>query len=154
VEPKESRTVLPFVSECFPEAAGAGGFEVPTVAPTRTLLEKAFLIHEEHVRKRPVRARLARHFYDLWCLVQRGVATQAVADEALFRRVAGHRSIYFRVGGVDYRTLAPAGLRLRPTDERMGEWKEDYDRTRETMVYGEAPEFAEVLRGIAGVFPG
>lgn len=151
VDPSERRTVVPFVTEYFPQATGPGGFAVPSVAPTRTLLEKAFLIHEEHVRNRPVKARLARHFYDLWCLAKRGVGAQAIGDEELFRRVAGHRSIYFRVGNVDYKALTPGGLRLRPTTERMAEWKEDYEQTRASMVYGEAPEFAEVIRVVGAI---
>lgn len=154
VEPSERRTVMPFVTEYFPQATGAGGFDVPSVSPTRTLLEKAFLIHEEHVRNRPVKARLARHFYDLWCLAKRGVGSQAAGDKGLFKRVAGHRSIYFRVGGVDYKALVPGELRLRPATERMPEWKEDYDRTLASMVYGEAPEFAEVLRVVGRMLGG
>lgn len=153
-EPTEVRTVVSFVSELFPEVAGSGKFEVPTVVPQRTFWEKSFLLHEEHVRNRPIKARLARHFYDLWSLTKAGVGAKALADAVLFRRVAAHRSIYFRVGGVDYKGLVPHALRLMPPGERMAEWKDDYDRTRESMVYGEAPEFEVVLRSLSELFAG
>jgi len=38
---------------------------------------------------------MARHRYDLWCLITKGVAKQAVDDRGLFERVASHREAFF-----------------------------------------------------------
>jgi len=56
------------------------------------------LLHEETYRpaRKPRKARLARHYYDLWCLIKRGVADDAANDFGLFDRVAAHRAVFFR----------------------------------------------------------
>lgn len=65
-----------------------------TLAAERTFWEKAMLLHEETFRPpdKPRQIRMARHYYDLWCLITRGVAERAAADQPLFERVAEHRS--------------------------------------------------------------
>lgn len=95
--------------------------------------------------------RLSRHYYDLHCLIGHGIADQALADTGLFDRVAAHRKVFFRYAWMDYATLRPGALRLLPSDERRPEWKQDYEAMRETMFFGEAPTFDEIL-GVVGEF--
>ena len=66
--------------------------------PRGTFWEKAMLLHEETYRPagKPRKARLARHYYDLWCLIKREVADDAANDFGLFDRVAAHRTLFFR----------------------------------------------------------
>jgi hypothetical protein len=67
------------------------------------------LLHEETYRPagKVHRARLARHYYDLWCLITKGVAARAVASPGLFERVAAHREVFFNWSWMDYSTLRP-----------------------------------------------
>ena len=48
------------------------------------------LVHEETYRpvEKPRKTRMSRHYYDLWCLISKGVAAEAMKDEGLFDRVA------------------------------------------------------------------
>ena len=114
--PAESRTITPYVAEVLPQAIPEAAFSVPSLTPERTFWEKAMLLHEETFRPadKPRKERMARHYYDVWCLIKRGVADRAAADRALFDRVAAHREIFFRLGWVDYATLQPGSLRLAP----------------------------------------
>lgn len=75
-----------------------GPFFVRVLAAERTFWEKACLLHEETFRPtdRPRKLRMARHYYDLWCLLRAGVGDRALADTALFARVAEHREVFFR----------------------------------------------------------
>lgn len=111
------------------------------------------LLHEETFRPadKPRRERMARHYYDVWCLITRGVAERAVADKALFARVAEHREIFFRLGWVDYTTLRPGSLRLTPPAAHRDNWRQDYLEMAEPMFYGARPEFAEIVR-VVGEF--
>lgn len=152
VEPNDDREARPYLSQHYPDLVGADGFVVRTVSPLRTFWEKALLLHEERHRQRPTKERLSRHFYDLWSLIKKGVAKEAVADEALFDRIVAHRAIYWPVTGVDYAALTPAGLRVQPTSEARAAWEADY-RKMNVMIFGEMPEFAEVLRLVGEVFP-
>lgn len=151
--PAESRTITPYVAEVLPQAIPDAVFSVSALAPERTFWEKAMLLHEETFRPadKPRKARMARHYYDLWCLMTRGVADRAAADQALFARVAEHREIFFRLGWVDYATLRPGSLRLTPPPEHRDDWQRDYEEMAESMFYGERPAFDEILR-VVGEF--
>lgn len=143
-EPSESPAIRPYLAEVLPEALPE--FVVRTVAPRRTFWEKAMLLHEESFRPadRPRPARLARHYYDLWCLIVRGVADQALADPRLFERVASHREAFWSQSWVDYSTLRPGSLRILPAPGQVSAWRQDYAAMRE-MFFSEPPRFDEVL---------
>ncbi|MBI3922502.1 MAG: nucleotidyl transferase AbiEii/AbiGii toxin family protein [Armatimonadetes bacterium] len=145
--PSHARSIQPYVADAFPELIPEAAFPVRTLAPERTFWEKAMLLHEETFRPvaKPRQARLARHYYDLWCLIRKGVADRATLDSDLFDRVAGHRSLFFRQNWVDYATLRRGSLRLVPPDDQLSEWRRDYETMRSEMFFGEVPTFAEIL---------
>lgn len=69
---------------------------------------------------------MVRHYYDLWCLLRAGVGEKALAQTALFERVAEHRELFFRFSWVDYTTHKPGSFRLTPPTEHLSDWKSDY----------------------------
>ena len=106
------------------------------------------LLHEETYRpvEKTRKARMARHYYDLWCLINRGIARAAIEDAGLFERIAAHRQIFFRYGWMDYTTLARGTLRLIPLPGQEAEWRQDYQAMHVDMFYGEPPTFDEILK--------
>jgi hypothetical protein len=150
--PADPHLITPYVAEVFPQVVPDATFPIRTLDAERTFWEKAMLLHEETFRPkdRPRRARLARHYYDLWCLITRGVAERAAADRTLFRRVAEHREIFFHISWVDYTTLRPGSLRLLPLPHDRDAWRRDYEQMRGPMFFGEIPSFAEILRVVGG----
>jgi hypothetical protein len=92
---------------------------------------------------------MARHYYDLYCLIRAGVARRAFADMPLFRRVAAHREIYFHLSWVDYSSHNPGTFRLLPRDAQLQEWRRDYQAMRETLFWGTPPAFDEILETAA-----
>lgn len=129
------------------------GFEARVIAAERTFWEKACLLHEETFRpaNKPRQLRMARHYYDLWCLLQAGVGKRALADGPLFQRVAEHREIFFRQSWVDYRTHRPGAFRLLPPGEQLPNWRADYQKMAGPMFFGKVPTFDEILR-VVGAF--
>lgn len=122
-----------------------------TVAPERTFWEKAMLLHEETYAAgaHGPKARLARHYYDLWCLIRGGVAERATAASGLFDRVADHRRLFFRKRREAQDTLRRGSLRLIPSDEQRPLWERDFAAMREAMFFAEPPEFEEILKVVA-----
>jgi hypothetical protein len=112
-------------------------FEVPTVNPERTFLEKLFLLHEElHRTAKKIRVdRLSRHLYDVYQLTKAGVAQKAIHDKALYETIVAHRHTFSRVGGVDYNTHNPKSLNPVPLPQIIGEWRADYKKMMEDMIY-------------------
>jgi len=126
---------------------------VRAVMPKRTFWEKAMLLHEETFRPAGGKQRkeyMARHYYDLYRLIEAGVATAAMADDELFTHVASHRIVFFRQNWVDYSTLVRGHLKVVPTDDQMRDWRSDYNNMQREMFFGEAPDFEVVMEKVRG----
>jgi len=151
--PAELPIIKPYLAEAFPAIFAIDKFTVQAVAPERTFWEKAMLLHEETFRsiEKPRKARLARHYYDLWCLIKKGVAERAIQNPDLFAGVAEHRAIFFKQNWMDYDTLRPGSLRLLPRNDQIATWRQDYNAMRGEMFFGEVPDFDEILK-IVGNF--
>jgi hypothetical protein len=152
-EPSETPEIRPYLAEALPGEFAGSAFVLRTLAPERTFWEKAMLLHEETYRtgSEGPRARLARHYYDLWCLIRAGVGERAFQDTALFARVATHRSVFFRRRREAQESLRPGSLRLLPADDQRPAWAEDYEAMRESMFFGAVPTFDEIL-DVVGAF--
>ena len=146
--PHETKAIQSYVIELFPEFDPDAIFPVRVLAAERTFWEKAYLLHEETFRPadKPRKIRMARHYYDLWCLLRAGVGDRALADMALFERVAEHREIFFRFSWVDYSTHKPGSFRLVPPESHVANWRDDYQAMLGPMFFGEVPGFDEILR--------
>jgi predicted nucleotidyltransferase component of viral defense system len=145
--PHQEREIVPYVTEQFSALDPDTACSIRVLAPERTFWEKACLLHEETFRPvdktRPIR--MARHYYDLWCLLQAGVGERALADMALFERVAEHREIFFRLTWVDYSTHKPGTFRLVPPADHMANWRTDYQAMQGPMFFGDTPSFDDMM---------
>lgn len=147
IEPALTPEIQSYIAEALPEEIGLSRFPVRALAPERTFWEKAMLLHEENVvgmAKGP-RARLARHYYDLWCLIRAGVGERAAQDIPLFDRTAAHRAVFFRKKKEAQDSLRRGSLRIVPAIEHRKLWKVDFDRMREAMFFNEPPSFDDIL---------
>jgi predicted nucleotidyltransferase component of viral defense system len=145
--PHEVRYIQPYVTEFYPALDPDATFTATLLAAERTFWEKACLLHEETFRPRgkPRKIRMARHYYDLWCLLEAGVGDRALADPDLFQRVAEHREFFFRYSWVDYSTHRPGMFRLTPLNEQLADWREDYKAMQGPMFFGESPGFEKII---------
>ena len=145
--PHEAKVIIPYVLEQFTALDAESSAPVRVLAAERTFWEKACLLHEETFRPgdKPRKLRMARHYYDMWCLLRAGVGERALADTALFQRVADHRKIFFRYSWVDYSTHKPGSFRLVPRPAQLPAWETDYQAMLGPMFFGHAPSFEEIL---------
>ena len=126
-------------------------FDVPTVNPERTCLEKLFLLHEEfHRPAAKMRVdRLSRHLYDIYHLTKAGIAEKAINDKELYQTIVAHRYKFSRVGEVDYNLHNPKTLNPIPVADKMDEWKADYAKMKEDMIYEEnKPSFEDLINNL------
>ena len=149
--PHEAKSIQPYVLEHFPAFDADGVSPVRVLAAERTFWEKACLLHEETFRPadKPRKLRMARHYYDLWCLLRAGVGERALGDTALFQRVAEHREIFFRYTWVDYTTHKPGTFRLVPPADQLANWKSDYQAMLGPMFFGDVPAFDKIMGAIS-----
>ena len=147
-EPTEKIKIHPYLKDAFPDLFSQAHFSVRAVSRERTFWEKAMLLHEETFRppEKKRQVSMARHYYDLFRLIDAGVGHKAAGDLELFKRIAAHRQIYFRYTWVDYDTLCPGRQELVPSDEQLDSWKSDYSVMKDEMFFGKPPEFEDIIQ--------
>ena len=119
---------------------------IKTVSPARTFLEKAFLLCEEYQKKEPRTYRMSRHFYDLEKLSHTDYMDKALNDSNLYYDIVEHRKKFYHVGYVDYDKELPASITIVPSEELVPKYEVDYSDMRSSFIYGEALEFADLLK--------
>ncbi len=149
-EPTEKINIQPYLKDAFPDLFPLAHFYVKAVSRERTFWEKAMLLHEETFRplEKKRKARMARHYYDLYCLIKAGIGHKAAADLDLFDRIAAHRQVYFRYSWVDYDTFCPGRLRLVPPDAQINIWKSDYSAMKDEMFFGKPPAYDDLMETV------
>jgi len=148
--PAEDRVIESVIVEVFPQLASDLPTVVHTLAPERTFWEKVMLLHEEASRpaNKPLRPRMARHYYDLFRLIEAGVGKAAAEDIELFRHVLEHRRVFFAQSWVNYSELQPKYLAFLPTAEQEAGWREDFLAMQAEMFSVAPPAFEQVLSSI------
>jgi hypothetical protein len=126
-------------------------FEVSTVNPERTFLEKVFLLHEEfHRPTEKIRVdRLSRHLYDIFHLTKAGIAEKAINNKELYETIVAHRYKFSRIGDVDYNFHNPKTVNPIPIADKIAEWNSDYTKMKEDMIYEEnKPSFEDLINNL------
>ena len=146
-EPFEPRRMRSIIAENYPnEDFSDNYFEINSVSPKRTFLEKVFLLHEALQKGRIHSKRMTRHLYDLHKLMDTEFAIQALTDIELYKTIVEHRSIMTREKGVDYSTHRPSQINFVPENEVVDLWRDDYDKMREIFIFEKNPiGFDELL---------
>lgn len=147
-EPIEDRLISSYVEQTFPGEDDSATVTVRTVLPTRTFLEKAFLLCEEFQKSMPRYVRMSRHLYDLERLMDTEFGKRALQDMNLYERIVKHRSIYYAVGYVNYAKLMPSEIDFMPRGEFVKDWKNDYVEMCNHFIYGSVLSFEELLERI------
>lgn len=147
-EPFELRRIASLISEEFAMEDDEAVSEIATISPSRTFLEKAFLLCEEYQRRNPRTLRMSRHLYDLERLMDTEYGRAALQDSKLYHEIVEHRQKYYHVGGVDYALDLPKRIVFCPTGDVRERLRADYENMRSSFIYGEALAFDALMRRI------
>lgn len=123
-------------------------FEVETVEPHKTFLEKIFLLHEEFRKPDKTRIRterMSRHLYDLYKMAKTDIETNALSNHDLYDHLIKHRKGYSRISWLDYTSLAHHVVNFLPPDNLLEDYSRDYATMREEMIYEEVVPFQELV---------
>jgi len=149
IHPFENKPMVSLIGEAYPDLPFVdASVKIPTVVPTRTLLEKIFLLHEEFQKPtdRQIRSeRMTRHLYDISRLMDTDFLEAALADRELYDTIVAHREMLTNVSWVDYAKHHPKHINFIPPPAEMDKWRKDYAAMQESMFYGETESFEELL---------
>lgn len=146
-EPYEVRPITSMIYDAFPQEDDVMQLGVRTVLPSRTFLEKTFLLNEEFQRRAPRSLRMSRHLYDIEKLQDTHWATDALADTALYNAIVTHRKRFYHVGGVDYSKDMPQLIIFIPQGEVAERFAADYADMLRTYIYEKqsAPSYDQLI---------
>ena len=145
-EPTEFRPLCSIIYKHFPDDDADAMVNARTVLPTRTFLEKVFLLAEEFQKAKPRTRRISRHYYDLWQLMQTSFADEALKDKMLYQEIIAHREAYYHVHYINYSKLQPDVISFLPPEDLMPEYRNDYETMKSTYIYGNIPTFDELMK--------
>lgn len=146
-EPFEEKPVTSLIHDRFPELDQELSCVVRAVTPTRTFLEKAFLLNEEFQKDHPRSRRMSRHLYDLEKLMDTDYGKAALEDADLYRAIVEHRRKFYHIGYVNYDLDYPAFINFLPKDTVLEAYRRDYnDNMVNGYIYGDAISFDELIR--------
>ncbi len=143
-EPFEEKEIESLIYKNYPSEDDSTKCRVRTVLPSRTFLEKAFLLNEEFQKDKPRSQRMSRHLYDLYMMMDTEFGKAALADTDLYEAIIAHRHSYYAVKYIDYQKLLPASIDFRPPQAVCEDWKSDYEKMMEYFIYGNAPSFEQL----------
>lgn len=142
--PNELRPITPIVHDIFPDLLGEGSFQVATLAPERTLLEKLLMIHETLAGFAKGSERKSRHYYDIYRLCQQGFFERVRNDRELLETVVEHRRTFYRYNSMDYDGILQQGIGIVPATGSLPDWRGDYERSS-AMFHRARPSFDELI---------
>lgn len=135
-EPVEGKQFYSFISESMPGIEDIS-VNFNTVIPTRTFLEKIFLLHEEFQKEQPRSFRMSRHLYDLEKIMDSQFGTDALSNRLLYDEIVKHRSIFNKIPSIDYGAHHPNTINFIPPTAFIKEWAKDYQSMKEHFIYGQ-----------------
>lgn len=147
--PAEEKVILPYIAQEFPSLFIHPSTVVPTLAAERTFWEKVTALHAFYHGAKPPE-RWSRHYYDIYMMIEAGIAEQALGNMALLEDVVRNKSIYFKDAKASYETAVPGRLKLIPSPEAIADLKQDYT-AMSIMFMGDHPSFEKLLDSLSAL---
>lgn len=147
--PVSEHPIQSYAKEALKDKVTETAVRVRVLNAKRTFWEKATILHQyAHLPDGKVLpARISRHFYDFFRLLNSEIKTKALADVELLDRVAVHKNLYFASGWANYETARKGTLILSPLPRLVEELEKDFDRMKQ-MFFGKIPHWDLILKTI------
>ncbi|MDE7407079.1 MAG: nucleotidyl transferase AbiEii/AbiGii toxin family protein, partial [Muribaculaceae bacterium] len=147
-EPTELRQIRSLIGDSFDGEDTDAESAVRTVVPTRTFLEKLFLLAEEFQKEKPRSVRMSRHLYDLKKMMDTKYGNEALSNRELYDAIVEHRKAYYALKYVNYDLHNPSTINFTIPESAIKAWQDDYADMRRFFIYGESLEFDVLMRRI------
>lgn len=150
--PTQIATIRPHIAEAYPNQFGDVSVNVRTTTPERTFWEKITILHREALRPESslLPPRMSRHYYDVHRMAKLGILDRALENPGLLDRVAAFKAKFYPQKWARYDLAKLGTLRLTTPPYNLKLLQRDY-AAMAGMIYGERPEFEELMAGIAKI---
>jgi hypothetical protein len=147
--PMEWCDVQPYAAKYFPRVFDQAIVSIPTIVVARTFWEKLTILHAEAHRPsdKTLPSRYARHYYDVYKLVETGLYKTAIEQLDLLAEVVVFKQKFYPSGWANYGSATLDGLVLQPSEHHIAALKIDYEQMQE-MLFGNKPSFDDILKAL------
>lgn len=147
--PAAEKTITPYVATQYPKVFKEPVTNILTVLPERTFWEKVTILHREANRSAGsiMPSRYSRHYYDLNCMANSDVKTNALKDIVLLKKVVEFKEKFYRCSWAKYEEAVVGRLKLMPVEKNIPLLREDYEHMK-NMIFGYKPDFDVILDSI------
>ena len=117
-----------------------------TIDVERTFWEKLTILHKiaNFPEGKPLPARYARHLYDVYNMGNSWVKEIAFKRKELLEKDVTFKQKFYYAKGAHYETATLENIMLVPGERIHKELEDDYQAMR-NMIYGNIPEFKDIL---------
>lgn len=95
--------------------------------------------------QRPDVERQSRHLYDLIEMADHSILDKVLVDKRLYDIIIEHRRNWIRLKNIKYEDLQSNTIAFVPTEDLINQFRNDYNKMREGMIYGNSQPFEEVI---------
>ena len=149
MEPTATMEIKSMISEVLPINTTLVNSSIIAAVPEKTFIEKIFLLHELFsVGENMLADRKSRHLYDIEKMQDMDFAIKAISNDQLWSTIQHHRRIFTHVSGVDYSVDIRKNICLIPPPKIMEDWRMDYEKMQQTMIFGQSLIFNELIERI------
>jgi predicted nucleotidyltransferase component of viral defense system len=152
-EPSESKTIISYLAQEFPEELPDATVTVATLSVERTFWEKVTILHAlfHRAKEKPeINLGMSRHYYDTMMLAAKGIDDIALATPGLLAKVVLNKSLMFDDNKASYGTAVLGSLRLSPTDDLRTRLEADYAAMTDMFMVA-PPSFNDLMAAIASL---
>ena len=146
--PRAEFLITPFTAEVFPKVFEEPQCPVVAIKAERTFWEKATILHQQAHRRSPMPLRYSRHYYDMYKMAQSDIKNIALENLQLLEDVVKFKNRFYQCAWAKYEEAKPGTFKLIPPVTHLDILNRDY-RQMKIMIFGEAPEFDQILEAIA-----
>ncbi len=148
--PKQNTIITPYIAKSFPALVLESSTPIPTLSPTRTFWEKLTILHGLYHRRlkgKEIAARVSRHYYDVYMLVNQGVDKSAMLNLPCLEEVIKNNIAFFKDNNASQNTAKLGSFSLVPESGMLEDLAKDYKKM-EVMILREAPSFDDIIKTI------
>jgi predicted nucleotidyltransferase component of viral defense system len=148
--PNSEFTIKPYCSDVVKEALGSTALQVKAIEAKKTFWDKITILHAEAHRPKDKnqQSRYSRHYYDVYQMLRSKVLEEAMFDLALLQEVVAFKHKFYPQSWANYEGAKAVFFKLVPEPYWAESLQRDYAQMKE-MIFGEYPEFSNILQAIS-----
>ncbi|MEG0958364.1 MAG: nucleotidyl transferase AbiEii/AbiGii toxin family protein [Erysipelotrichaceae bacterium] len=143
--PFQIKSLKSYISNSYPDVFNNEVIIVKTMDVKRTFFEKLTILHRESMRtNNNYPLRYSRHYYDIYQMIQKGIADEALEEFKLLKMVVDFKKKFYPCKWANYDDVLQEKCQLVPNSDAIEFFSHDYDKMR-SMLYGSYPTFNEII---------